>query len=91
MPYSPSDVWLIRRRGGEEAGGRMVGLGRRLVVAAGGDANSDKQQRRKGRKRQKESVGGQKTERGFQRHVICKAHSKHQIVMPLKLLQKCND
>ena len=55
MPYSPSDVWLIRRRGGaggeEEAGGRMVGLGRRLVVAAGGDANSDKQRREgKGRK-----------------------------------------
>ena len=38
--------------GGEEAGGRMVGLGRRLVVAAaGGDANSDNQRREgKGRK-----------------------------------------
>ena len=54
VPYSPSDVWLIRRkeRRGEErrGGGWSHGWSVLLVVAAGGDANSDNQRGKEGGK-----------------------------------------
>ena len=56
-----------RGRRGEEAGGRMVGLGRRLVVAAGGDANSDNQRRKEKSRKRDGSLGrlGAKKRRGL--------------------------
>ena len=80
VPYSPSDVWLIRRkeRRGEErrGGGWSHGWSVLLVVAAGGDANSDNQRGKGG----KAGVGwGPKTERGFHRRVICEEHFKDHI------------
>ena len=83
VPYSPSDVWLIRRREREEeeAGGRMVGLrrpsrrrGRRWRCKFGQPTKEGK-----GGKtgREKAKVGwGPKTERGgLHRRVICEARS----------------